>query len=43
MGVAVVVNGSAIDNVEGRGLVALCWVDKEEDLVNSSHKQNFTL
>ena len=41
--VGVVVNGSAVDSVEGRGLLALCWVDKEEDLIDSSCKWSLTL
>ena len=43
VGVVVVVNDSAVNNVEGGGLMALCQVDNEEDLINSLCKQNLTL
>ena len=42
-GVVVVVNGRAVNRVESEGLLALGWVDDEEDLVNSSCKQSLAL
>ena len=41
--VVVVVDGSAVDSVEGGGLLALCWVDNEEDLVDFLCKRSLTL
>ena len=40
MGVVVVVDRRAIDSFESGGLLALGCVDKEEDLINSLHKQS---
>ena len=42
-GVVVVVNSRAIDSVEREGLWTLGWVDKEEDLIESSHKWSLAL
>ena len=43
VGVVVVVNGGAVNSVESRGLLALGWVDDEEDLVDSLHKWSLAL
>ena len=42
-GVVVVVDSSAINNVEGGGLLAISQVDEEEDLIDSLCTWNLTL